>query len=106
MPSGVLYVIQLLWSDPEGHGLSDELEPLLEAFEETVCSGGEYQDMIKGPRTELPRWFTQQHRRRDVRRVSEKGLLQALQRVQKYVAGNDGEPPTDDREGEAIMDGF
>jgi len=62
--------------------------------------------MIKGPRAELQRWFSSHRRGRDVWRVSEEGLLQALQRVQKYVADNNDELPTDDREGEAIMDGF
>jgi len=73
--------------------LSDELERLLEAFEATVRSGWESKYMIKGPRAEL-RWFSQHRRGRDVWRVSE------------YVAENTGELPTDDREGEAIVDGF
>lgn len=105
-PGGVLYVIQLLWSDPEGVDLSEELEPLLNAFEEIVRSVKEYNDIVQGPRAELQRWFSQHRRTRDDWRVSKEGLLQALQWVQKYVADNDGELPTDDRKGEAILDGF
>ena len=37
--------------------LCDELELLLKAFEATVPSGGEYKDMIKGPRAELHNTF-------------------------------------------------
>jgi hypothetical protein len=73
MPLGVLYVIQLLWSDPEGHDLSDELERLLEAFEATVRSGEEYKDMIKGPRAELQRWFSQHRHGRDVGELARMG---------------------------------
>ena len=74
-PSGVLYVVQLLWSDPERHFSSDELEPLLNAFEATIRSGGEYKDMIKGPRAGLQRWFSQHRRGRDVWRVYLRGWI-------------------------------
>ena len=62
--------------------------------------------MIGGPRAELQTYLSKKGRKKDVRRVSEKGLLRALQRVQEYVKGNSGVLPTEEWECWQIMDGF
>jgi hypothetical protein len=102
-----------LHENPDEADMEKELEQIILAFEAMIRSAIEalsdrnpaiqpqYADLIRGPRAELQRWFSQHGRKRDVRRVSEKGLLRLFKMMRRYVDENGW--PREDAEGESIV---